>query len=489
MARNSNNDKSSSSASKLTLRRLTGEKVPDTITPIRFYKKEAKKARQEKEEGEMYDEVDIPVKIDPSGTNDRSNTTKVTFVKLDSFADAGEAVIELRRELNVKIYKPMGLIGPAKMVSRMRYLTMTLGTTAVQQMSKAVSEAFKNVSKKVDVTMEQKDRERMSRNEKDICDWLAKPRLNPDAWDLLSSELQVEEVKKVNEAVENQLWFLLYCLSYPETHAEALGHFDRYVKTQIIKPFGWTITRTLERFDELMDLRQYIPPPGDDVKTALYEEPKTPFTASERRRAEFDLLPLEWQTRMKGKMINWLNKPDLTWTRTLRQVEKEVQLHEKQQEQLKKSTKSKAKEDSDSSDSERVTRAKKKSKSLAHKKSKKTKITSQGKAKFCAYCKSMDRSPEAYTSHNESECFLKNKHLARGFSGDQRQKAAAMHQHEKQMKKQSKQLKEMRKMIKMMARHSGKREARAATAKADQDAISNFMNESETDESMDSDSE
>ena len=145
MARtNSNNDKKSST-SKTTIRRLTGEKVPDTITPIRFYKKDAKKARQEKEEGEVYDEVDIPVKIDPNGTNDRSNTTKVTFSKLDSFADAGEAVIELRRELNVKIYKPMGLIGPEKMVSRVRYLTMILGTTAVQQMSKAITEAFKNV--------------------------------------------------------------------------------------------------------------------------------------------------------------------------------------------------------------------------------------------------------------------------------------------------------------------------------------------------------
>ena len=437
----------------------------------------------------MYDEVDIPVKIDPSGTTDRSNTTKVTFTKLDSFADAEEVVIELRRELNVKIYKPMGLIGPEKMVSCMRYLTMTLGTTAVQQMSKAVSEAFKNVSKKTDPTMSPEDRELMSVNEKSICDWLAKPRHNPSAWDMLTPKLQEEEISKVNNLVEDQLWFLLYCLAYPETHAEALSHFDRYVKTQIIKPFNWTITRTLERFEELMDLRQYIPAPGDDVKTALYQDPKTPFADSEKRRAEFDLLPPEWQTRMKGKMINWLNKPDLTWTRTLRQVEKEVQLHEQQQERIKKNITSKSKDESDSSDGERVAKARKKSKSFAHKKSKKTKVTSQGKAKFCAYCKSMDRSYEAYTSHNESECFLKNKKLVQGFSGDQRQKAAAMHQHEKQMKRQGKQLKEMRKMIKMMARHSGKREARAATAKADQDTISHFMNESDSDESMDSDSE
>ena len=79
--------------------------------------------------------------------------------------------------------------------------------------------------------------------------------------------------------------------------------------------------------------------------------------------------------------------------------------------------------------------------------------------------------------------------MVQGFSGDQRQKAAAMHQHEKAMKKQGRQLREMRKMIKTMARQSSKREARAATAKADQDTISNFMNESDSDESMDSVSE
>ena len=64
-----------------------------------------------------------------------------------------------------------------------------------------------------------------------------------------------------------------------------------------------------------------------------------------------------------------------------------------------------------------------------------------------------------------------------------------MHQQEKMMKKQGKQLREMRKMIKTMARQSGKREARAATAKADQETISNFMNDSESDVSMSSDSE
>ena len=232
----------------------------------------------------------------------------------------------------------------------MRYLTMTLGTTAVQQMSKAVSEAFKNISKKTDATMTHEERERTSVNEKGICDWLAQPRHNALAWRALTPETQEEAINKANGMVEDQLWFFLYCLAYPETHAEALSQFDKYVKNQLIKPFGWTVTKTLERIDEMMDLRQYIPPPGDDVKTALYEEPRTPFPNNVRRQLEFELLPDDWQTRVKGKMINWLNKPELSWTRTLRQVEKEVQLHEKQQEQMKKKNKPKVQDDSDSSD-------------------------------------------------------------------------------------------------------------------------------------------
>ena len=122
---------------------------------------------------------------------------------------------------------------------------------------------------------------------------------------------------------------------------------------------------------------------------------------------------------------------------------------------------------------------------MSHKKSRHNKVTSIGKAKFCAYCKNQGRTEQAYTSHNESECFLKNKY-ERGFSGDRKQKAEAQNHFEKVMKKQGRQLKEMRKMIKTMARTSGKREAKAATAKADHDTISNFMNESDSDESMSS---
>ena len=42
----------------------------------------------------------------------------------------------------------------------------------------------------------------------------------------------------------------------------------------------------------------------------------------------------------------------------------------------------------------------------------------------------------------------------------------------------------MRKVMKSMNRTSGGREARAATARADQDAINSFLNETESDESM-----
>ena len=485
MARSNGNDrKLSKSPSTDEMRRRAGEKVANVTTPVRFYKNDAKKARLEKEDGEIFDEVDIPVRIDPSGGNERSNTTKVTFTKIASFAEAGEAVIELRRDLEVKIYKPMGLVGPDKFVSRLRYLFMTLGTTATQQLSKAVTESFKWVSASTDATMKDEEREDISVNDKKICEWLAKPA--QALWDGLSPERKKEKIETANTMMENHVWFHLYKLVYPEMHSEALNLFDKYIKTQLIKPRGWTITTTRERISELIDLRQFIPPPGDDVITALYDAPKTPLTKGERRQLEFDLLPKEWQTRVKGQMINWLNKPELEWDRTLRQVEQEVQLHEKQQEKKKKATK--VQDDSDSSKDERVSRARKRAKSLAHKKKSYGKVTPKGKAKFCAYCKSKNRSEEAYTSHNESECFLKNKY-ERGFSGDRRAKAEAQNHFEKAIKKQSRQLKEMRKVMKTMARSSGKREAKAAAAKADQDTISGFINDSDSDVSMSSDSD
>ena len=119
-------------------------------------------------------------------------------------------------------------------------------------------------------------------------------------------------------------------MAYPDTHSEALNKFDSYLRNQLIKPFTWTITKTLERMSEMYDMRSYVPAPGDDVLTALYDEPRGVLPAGVCRQMEFDLLPEDWQTRVKGKMINWLNKEEAQWTRVLRQVETEVQLYERQ---------------------------------------------------------------------------------------------------------------------------------------------------------------
>ena len=111
-------------------------------------------------------------------------------------------------------------------------------------------------------------------------------------------------------------------------------------------------------------------------------------------------------------------------------------------------------------------------------------------AKFCAFCKKIGHLETAYTSHNEDECTVKhgsyknNNDYKKGFSGDCQSKAHAQAHYEKTLKKQNRQLKEMRKVLKTMHRSAGGREARAATAKADQETISSFLNESESDESM-----
>ena len=125
-------------------KRRAGERITGTYSPIRFFKAPGKKpVYHETEEGELtLEEVKIPVKIDPNGGYERANTTKEMFKRLLTFADAGEEVVELKRDLSVKLYCPMGLHKVGRLVSRLRYLSMTLGTTAKQQLSKAVKTTF-----------------------------------------------------------------------------------------------------------------------------------------------------------------------------------------------------------------------------------------------------------------------------------------------------------------------------------------------------------
>ena len=162
----SNDKKAGSKIVTMTIpKKRQGEKVAGVYSPIRFVTK-PKKAKDEKEEGSYLEEVEIPVKIDPSGGYERANTTKEIFRRLLTFADAGEEFIELRRDLDVKLYKPMGLQGPDKTVSRVRYLSMTLGTTAKQQLSKAVEISFEYVARAKDATMKDEERDEIKKMRK-----------------------------------------------------------------------------------------------------------------------------------------------------------------------------------------------------------------------------------------------------------------------------------------------------------------------------------
>lgn len=231
-------------------KRRAGEKTSGAVMPIRFYNKVGTKSKEGKEE---LDEVEIPVKIDPNGGFERQNTTKETFDRIITFADAGERVISLRRDINVKLYSPMGMQGPSKLVNRLRYLLMTLGTTAKQQLSRAIRTAFEVTSKKQDATMTEEEHKERSMDEKRIFKWLGQPR--HALWSGLDDETKQEAIKKANVTMEDYIWFQLNRLAYPELHAEALGKYDTYLRTNLVKPFAWTITQTLGRVEELFDMR------------------------------------------------------------------------------------------------------------------------------------------------------------------------------------------------------------------------------------------
>ena len=128
-----------------------------TDTPIRFHQ-----AKETLEDQEDVQKVEIPVKIDPSGSSKTSNTTKEKFNRLNTFADAGSNVIELRRDLDIKLYKPLGLVSPANFMYHLRYLAMLLGTTARQQLSKATKEAYLKVCETQDATITKAEREKMA---------------------------------------------------------------------------------------------------------------------------------------------------------------------------------------------------------------------------------------------------------------------------------------------------------------------------------------
>ena len=156
-----------------TPKRLTGEKVANTVTPLRFFVP----APEDTVELDVKSTkvVSIPVKINPGGGQGKANMMEAKFQVLDTFADAGERVIELRRELDVKVYSPMGLKGKDQVVERMRYLTIVLGTTAVQQLAKSFSQACMEDSLVIDPMMSKETQGTFAQDKAKIAEWIACP--------------------------------------------------------------------------------------------------------------------------------------------------------------------------------------------------------------------------------------------------------------------------------------------------------------------------
>ena len=478
-------------------KRFTGERVADTKTPIRFYK--AKKSALMVEDGEETPEtVSIQVKIDPAKDEAKSNMTKATFNVLEDFSESGEKLIELRRDLDVKVYKGKGIqTGHQHVPARFQLLSVVCGTNAVQQLTKAIKNAFVTVSSEVDPDLDLVERSNIANDQTRIHAWLEKPRTK--GWADLTNAEKSDAVKQAYKAFEDVTWFQLNALAYPNDHSEALNNFDVYVRTQLVKPVKWTITTTMTRLSELFEMRKYIPATGTDPRTANYDGPRTAWPSSGIRQCEYALLPTEWKTRVQGKMDDWATADVTEWMKVLRQVEKESELDETKRNAKGKSKTGKPKRsESDmeltSDDEERVKKARKKSKSLGKKKKdshKSGKTTSQGKAKFCAFCYKLGRTKFAYTSHNESECTLKSEKdgadPAKGFSGGRREKAKSQHDLEKKFKKQNRQLREMKKVMKMM-HYASNKEARLAAAKKDSCSMDNFF-ESDSSSMEETDSE
>ena len=170
-------------------RRLAGEKMVNTITPVRFVTKAKAKTGDEKDQAKF---VGIPVKINPEEGGTKTNTTQAKIEMIDSFADAGESAIVFRRELDIKVFSPLGLQPIEKLPSSLRYMRLALGTAAIQQLAKAVSQAFVDVSFAKDPTMTLVERSNMRMDEKSIFDWLGQPRSR--LWDGLTAELQQEAI-------------------------------------------------------------------------------------------------------------------------------------------------------------------------------------------------------------------------------------------------------------------------------------------------------
>ena len=410
MARTTNKNKKQTSGSNASSKRdangskkehkpRAGDRFADLAPPIVFYNKKLYTKTVPASEEDLTKEggvaaidnnsnvVSFPVKLDPEGPSDSSNRRYVKIDKLSSFTEASEALVAVREALRDEIFVHSSITAFSEVQKRFNYVKGCLTGDAVHQFAGVLTEAWEELILQAggDPTTSPYDTdERRWR-------WLT------TVSSLSTNVTQAEKDRDTRcRDFEDHVWWQLACLAWPE-HQSSLADHDRYVMTQIVKPFKWTVLQTIERVEQMFRLREFLPGTGAEWAEANVDHVHAKTDNDSVRQAQYYCLPEPLKLIVREENESWKSLNKTEWRQLLKKAEKKDFRERKMAKKVKRWSARSSGDDSSTEPRKHNGKRKRGDKSW------------QGEARVCQFCKALELDEKRWKSHKTKDCRLRLK--------------------------------------------------------------------------------
>ena len=364
--------------------------------------------------------VEIPVLIDQSKGEKRSNTTKYKIPAIEYFEDNLETVLSALDLIDDKIMEKVKTnVYHEDLKTRIGYLkTVCTKPSSSQALNKCLMEARAKV-----LWYHTDDRipaaegglgdrmvDKYKQSENDFFSFLERR----DS--LITDDFLAEFKTPTRDQYRTFVWTLFErsfknhfnAMIFGSRAHEAYTVQSQYLQFQVLKPYGIRAVNCYRRIDMLVGYLKYFPAstarnkfPTHAQWSELEDRKLLPATIRSMKKM---LLPKVLQTKLNEYEEDWRTMSEQTF---LTQVERLEIADEEQQkemaaarEKLKKKNQALRDDEAHGNGSNRADRDKK----YGTKRRKSRHPTSQGKQRFCELCKAAGAPEEVYSTHNTSQC-------------------------------------------------------------------------------------
>ena len=434
-----------------------GHRTEKTRYHIPFYTTEFFEPEGSKEEGgkntQGGQKVKIPIKIQATGDESRSNVTQCEIPAITHFDNNVEKVLTSIYTMKERVIKPKEIESPNEKIKTtqemMKLICAGTATTTLQQCMKEARQYVWDAYLEDEVDRDPLQEEVLVEDEKEFFKHLEQD------WEDYEVGLDgpAAYTKQLYKSYDRALWNSLHSVIFGADAYRAHKQQKDYLLNKIVKPYSVSVEAAFRRIDFLTSLLAHFPPASSRGETPTDEqweahEKKKKLPADIRREIKYNLLPDSFGERFDELETDWT---EMSKQKFLSEAQKiEVADKKKHPKDNNPKEKGKRKRTSDDDSHSNLSRPQQGRNQKGKRQRLNQPTNSSGIARECELCKAAGAPSFVYKSHYTNQCKKKEEYQQQlsGGAGARKKTQQEFRATEKELMKELKLLKKINKLKK-----------------------------------------